>query len=92
MSESLLPIYKHENEILSQLETSRVIVVIGEPGSGKTTQIPQILLKRYEDARIVRYVNSAFTHLFNKLDILHIYGSSLSMATHLLMLSSPSLQ
>ncbi len=60
MSERLLPIYKHENEILTQLETSRVIVVIGEPGSGKTTQIPQILLRRYEDARIVRYVNSAF--------------------------------
>ena len=71
MSERLLPIYKHENEILTQLETSRVIVVIGEPGSGKTTQIPQILLRRYEDARIVRYVNSAFALTSINLEIQH---------------------
>ena len=48
----MLPIYNREVEILNTLKKHRVVVVIGEPGSGKTTQIPQILLKEYEDARV----------------------------------------
>jgi ATP-dependent RNA helicase DDX35 len=40
-----LPVFKHRNEILYALETSRVLVVVGETGSGKSTQIPQYLLE-----------------------------------------------
>ncbi len=39
-----LPIYKHKDRILDALVDSQVIVVESPTGSGKTTQIPQILL------------------------------------------------
>jgi pre-mRNA-splicing factor ATP-dependent RNA helicase DHX38/PRP16 len=38
-----LPIYKYENEIINRLKNENILVVVGETGSGKTTQIPKIL-------------------------------------------------
>lgn len=40
-----LPIYAHEEEIVEAVRNHRVVVVEGETGSGKTTQLPRILLK-----------------------------------------------
>ncbi|CCH46690.1 hypothetical protein BN7_6287 [Wickerhamomyces ciferrii] len=39
-----LPIYKSKDEIISKLQKERVTILIGETGSGKSTQIPQFLL------------------------------------------------
>ena len=39
-----LTIASHRREILYALEKHRVVVIAGETGSGKTTQIPQYLL------------------------------------------------
>ncbi|TNF27639.1 MAG: ATP-dependent RNA helicase [Deltaproteobacteria bacterium] len=44
MDPKSLPIYNHEEEILRALERHRVIVIEGPTGSGKTTQLPKILL------------------------------------------------
>ncbi|XP_010529181.1 PREDICTED: probable pre-mRNA-splicing factor ATP-dependent RNA helicase DEAH9 [Tarenaya hassleriana] len=38
-----LPVYKHRTEILYLVETHATTIVVGETGSGKTTQIPQYL-------------------------------------------------
>ncbi|KAI3425228.1 hypothetical protein D9Q98_008996 [Chlorella vulgaris] len=38
-----LPIYAHRTELLYLVETHATTVVVGETGSGKTTQIPQYL-------------------------------------------------
>lgn len=40
---ALLPIAKHRGSLLYLIETFPVTIVIGETGSGKTTQIPQFL-------------------------------------------------
>eukprot|EP00340_Litonotus_pictus_P000043 CAMPEP_0170522266 /NCGR_PEP_ID=MMETSP0209-20121228/7716_1 /TAXON_ID=665100 ORGANISM="Litonotus pictus, Strain P1" /NCGR_SAMPLE_ID=MMETSP0209 /ASSEMBLY_ACC=CAM_ASM_000301 /LENGTH=1258 /DNA_ID=CAMNT_0010809697 /DNA_START=167 /DNA_END=3940 /DNA_ORIENTATION=- len=40
---SLLPIYKLRNELLEEIDSRNVLIVIGETGSGKTTQITQYL-------------------------------------------------
>ena len=40
-----LPICAHRAEIESALSSSRVVVVCGETGSGKTTQLPKMLLE-----------------------------------------------
>lgn len=40
-----LPIYKHREELLSIIAQYKVLVVIGETGSGKTTQITQYLVE-----------------------------------------------
>ena len=40
-----LPIFKVREHILYALETHRVVVVVGETGSGKSTQLPQYLLE-----------------------------------------------
>jgi HrpA-like RNA helicase len=40
-----LPIYKYKNHILYLLENNRVLVLIGETGCGKSTQIRRILIK-----------------------------------------------
>lgn len=41
-----LPIYRHRQAILDQINAHQVTVVIGETGSGKSTQIPQFLLEQ----------------------------------------------
>ncbi|XP_071488369.1 probable ATP-dependent RNA helicase DHX35 [Diadema antillarum] len=38
-----LPVFKHRNHILYLLEKYRTLVVVGETGSGKSTQLPQYL-------------------------------------------------
>lgn len=40
-----LPVFAHRNYILETLNRHRVIVVAGETGSGKSTQVPQFLLE-----------------------------------------------
>ena len=40
-----LPIAKNKNHILYLLEKHQVVIVVGETGSGKSTQIPQYLLE-----------------------------------------------
>jgi len=39
-----LPVYKNKDDILKRLQKTRVTVLIGETGSGKSTQIPQFLM------------------------------------------------
>lgn len=38
-----LPVYKHKESLLYLVETHGTTIVVGETGSGKTTQIPQLL-------------------------------------------------
>ncbi|KAF8049480.1 hypothetical protein N665_2203s0007 [Sinapis alba] len=38
-----LPIYAYRDELLKLVEENQVLVIVGETGSGKTTQIPQYL-------------------------------------------------
>jgi pre-mRNA-splicing factor ATP-dependent RNA helicase DHX15/PRP43 len=40
-----LPVYDARQEILKQIENNQVIVLQGETGSGKTTQVPQFLVE-----------------------------------------------
>ncbi|KAF8078990.1 P-loop containing nucleoside triphosphate hydrolase protein [Lyophyllum atratum] len=39
-----LPAFKAKDDFLKQLEMNRVVVVVGETGCGKTTQLPQFIL------------------------------------------------
>jgi ATP-dependent RNA helicase DDX35 len=41
--QQMLPIYARKQEILYAIETNPVTILIGETGSGKTTQLPQYL-------------------------------------------------
>jgi ATP-dependent helicase HrpB len=43
--ENLLPIYELENELVVQLKQTRRLVISAPTGSGKSTQIPQMLLR-----------------------------------------------
>ena len=40
---ALLPIAKHRDSLLYLVETYPVTIVVGQTGSGKSTQIPQFL-------------------------------------------------
>lgn len=42
-SASLLPVARHRESLLYLIETFPVVIVIGQTGSGKSTQIPQFL-------------------------------------------------
>ncbi|CCH60435.1 hypothetical protein TBLA_0C06420 [Henningerozyma blattae CBS 6284] len=42
---STLTVYKNKDEIMKYIENCQVTVLIGETGSGKSTQIPQFLLE-----------------------------------------------
>lgn len=39
-----LPVYKYRTAILYLVETHAATIIVGETGSGKTTQIPQVFL------------------------------------------------
>ena len=39
-----LPVYKYRTAILYLVETHATTIIVGETGSGKTTQIPQVFL------------------------------------------------
>ncbi|XP_047439691.1 probable ATP-dependent RNA helicase DHX35 [Mugil cephalus] len=40
-----LPVFKHRNNILYLVESFQTVIIVGETGCGKTTQIPQYLLE-----------------------------------------------
>ena len=46
----LLPIYKEKEKIISLLKSvkSKIIIIMGETGSGKTTQVPKIIYKNLD--------------------------------------------
>lgn len=39
----LLPIARHRDSILYSVETYPVVIIVGQTGSGKSTQLPQFL-------------------------------------------------
>lgn len=43
-----LPIYKQRSEFLNLIHNNQILVLVGETGSGKTTQVPQFVL--FDDA------------------------------------------
>lgn len=42
-----LPVYKYEKEILDKIKKENILLIVGETGSGKTTQIPKIIYNNY---------------------------------------------
>ncbi|KAK8854055.1 ATP-dependent RNA helicase Cdc28 [Tritrichomonas musculus] len=48
-----LPVYKYKDDILNILKDHQILIVVGDTGSGKTTQIPQYLLLRSPTESIV---------------------------------------
>lgn len=44
-SRKLLPVYKYRDELLKSIREHQVLIIIGETGSGKTTQLPQFLVE-----------------------------------------------
>ena len=48
---SNLPILKSQNDFITRLRNERVVVVIAETGSGKTTQLPQYMAEAFEDEK-----------------------------------------
>ena len=45
-----LPVYRHEEEIIEAVRGHQVVVVEGPTGSGKTTQVAQILARTRADS------------------------------------------
>lgn len=51
--DNTLPVRVNTNEILKALSTNDVLILVAETGSGKTTQIPQIILDNYSSASVL---------------------------------------
>ncbi len=47
----ILPITSHRDEIVKAIEENQVVVVVGETGSGKSTQIPKMILEALSNAQ-----------------------------------------
>ncbi|RHZ70152.1 hypothetical protein Glove_275g61 [Diversispora epigaea] len=48
-----LPIFPYRQEIIEAIRQENLLVIIGETGSGKTTQIPQYILESFEDVKFI---------------------------------------
>lgn len=48
-----LPVFKYKKTLLDALVSNHVLVVVGDTGSGKSTQIPQYLLERSPNESVV---------------------------------------
>lgn len=46
-----LPIFDHRKEILDHLERNRILLIKGDTGCGKTTQIPQFILDHFTEQK-----------------------------------------
>ena len=46
MQRKRLPIYQFKAQFVNAVQFNQVVVVVGETGSGKSTQMPQYLLGR----------------------------------------------
>ncbi|XBW36763.1 hypothetical protein QEN19_002340 [Hanseniaspora menglaensis] len=46
-----LPVYQNKDQILQYINDNQVIVLIGETGSGKSTQIPQFLIENVTNGK-----------------------------------------
>lgn len=44
---SRLPVCNYKHEIISAIRTNQVVLICGETGSGKTTQLPQFLIEQH---------------------------------------------
>jgi len=51
----LLPVWEYRAQFLKLLEENQCIVLVGETGSGKTTQIPQWYVSNFFDQCLVIY-------------------------------------
>lgn len=44
-----LPVFQHRDKVMDRINRENVVVVAGETGSGKSTQIPQFVLEVSKD-------------------------------------------
>ena len=51
-----LPVYHHRDAILAKVNRQNVVVIAGETGSGKSTQIPQFMLEVWTVTFCVRNI------------------------------------
>nr|CAD7426187.1 unnamed protein product [Timema monikensis] len=56
-----LPIYKYQEELCDTVSRHRVVVVKGETGCGKSTQVPQFLMDEWSARRQGAYCNVVIT-------------------------------
>ena len=50
---SNLPIFKEKEEILEQIQKNRIIIVSGNTGCGKSTQVPQFIFDNFKNSKIL---------------------------------------
>ncbi|CAG8483771.1 2738_t:CDS:2 [Paraglomus brasilianum] len=49
----LLPIFPYRQQIIDAIKKKNLLVITGETGSGKTTQIPQYILENFPECRLI---------------------------------------
>ncbi|KAF9113004.1 DEAH-box ATP-dependent RNA helicase prp22 [Mortierella sp. AM989] len=47
-----LPIFDHRDALMDAISNEEILVIVGEPGSGKTTQLPRYLIEEFKTMRV----------------------------------------
>ena len=61
-----LPIRRYQKEIVRAVRENAVVVILGETGSGKTTQIAQMLYENMEEEKMQAFVTPAMVNIHEK--------------------------
>jgi len=48
-----LPVWEQQEDFYNAIEANQTVILVGETGSGKTTQIPQFMLNRMTNGKMV---------------------------------------
>lgn len=80
-----LPTFEYKQELVDAIREYNILVIIGETGSGKTTQIPQYILEEMPEVKKIGVTQPRLVHVlvnpffFTFTDFISLFADELQL-------------